>query len=765
MIQLRNYQIDAVDDLKYNVERLLESSENEVCIFQAPTGSGKTVVMAEFLKKLVKDRDDERKFSFIWISVRRLHDQSKDKLERYYEKDRVLKCSYFEDLEDKKIGENEILFINWSSINKKEINIYVRENEQDNNLNSIIQNTKDENREVILVIDESHHTASSQKSRELIQAISPKVTFEVSATPKLVKDVSAIVKVNLNRVKDEEMIKAEISINPEFMKIKVGPQSIDELVIAQALRKRKRLAKMYKIEGSNINPLVLIQLPDRRQGMIDKKEEVEKILKNKHNITEENGKLAIWLSEKHSDTLINVEKNDNDVEVLIFKQAIALGWDCPRASILVIFRESKSFTFTIQTIGRIMRMPELKHYTQESELNNGFVFTNLSNVRITEAYAKDYITIYESKRSKIYKDISIKSVYLKRQRKRTRLSGEFIRIFSIIAKEQNLNKKISLNPSKIVQPVIADGKIVNIDKTGEVEHEGTIDVGLTEKELQARFNDFIRGNCTPFAPVDSSDRMKNAIYRFFTRQFNFKKYDPEAQKVVLGTENAQIFIDTINLAKERYNLKVIEPLIEKREIQHVSKWEVPFIISCNSKYEPRVYKKSIMSPVYVRKPSNPEKMFMELLDKSNKVKWWFKNGENEIKYFAVLYEDENGFERAFYVDFIVMFENGTIGLFDTKSGITAKGAGPRAEGLQKYIRTENKTGKKLWGGIAIYLDGTWRYNDNEKYIYDPNDLSSWKLLEIQREPVARAKKMTGQESFGSKSYPRTDESWEEDGDS
>ena len=55
----------------------------------------------------------------------------------------------------------------------------------------------------------------------------------------------------------------------------------------------------------------------------------------KYDITVENGKLAVWLSEEKSNTLPNIEKRDNEVEVLIFKQAIALGWDCPRASILV----------------------------------------------------------------------------------------------------------------------------------------------------------------------------------------------------------------------------------------------------------------------------------------------------------------------------------------------------------------------------------------------------------------------------------------------
>ena len=731
MMQLRNYQINAVERLEDIVENLLKSSENEVCIFQAPTGSGKTITVAEFLKKLVKGREDQRKFSFIWISVRRLHDQSKDKLERYYEDDRSLKCSYFEDLEDNRIGENEILFINWHSINKKDINIYVRENEQDNNLNSILRNTKEDGREIILIIDESHHTASSEKSRELIEVISPKITIEVSATPHLKESVSGIVKVNLSDVKEEEMIKTEISVNLEFMNLKVGSQSADELVIEQALKKREELAKMYKREGSDVNPLALIQLPDKREGMEDKKEDVVKILKNKFNITEENGKLAIWLSEEHSDTLLNVEKKDNEVEFLIFKQAIALGWDCPRASILVIFRESKSFIFTIQTIGRIMRMPDLKHYTKEPELNKGFVFTNLPNIEITEAYAKDYVTIYESKRrNEIYKDTKLNSVYLKRQRERTRISGEFAKIFMDIATETGLKNKITLKPSRIVSLIIAGGKILNIDKTGEIEHEGTIEVGLTEKEVQDRFNDFIRANCTPFAPADSSDRMKTALYQFFNKEFKFEKYDPKVQKIILEKENVQAFLDTINLAKEQYKTKVVDQFREKREVEPVPKWEVPIIISYNSKYKQTDYKKSIMKPLYVRKPSGPEKKFMELLDKSDKVKWWFRNGEGEIKHFAVLYKDENGFERAFYVDFIVVFKDGRIGLFDTKGGITAIEAGPRAEGLQKYIKIENKKGKKLWGGIVIFEKGAWRYNDKEEYHYDSKNLLDWKLLKI-----------------------------------
>ena len=730
MITLGNYQEEAIASLKETVEKLLRSSEKEICIFQAPTGSGKTLMVSEVLKRLVKNRKDDRKFSFVWVSVRMLHEQSKEKLEKYYEDDRLLQCSYFEDLQDRRIAENEILFINWHSINKKDINIYVRENEQDNNLNSIIENTKEEAREVILVIDESHHTASSDKSKELVEVIGPKVTLEVSATPHLKDYVGGWIKVNLSDVKAEEMIKSEISVNPEFLNIVVGSKSSDELVIEQALKKREELVTLYRKEGVNINPLVLVQLPDQKGELVSKKDDVLLILKDKFKITEENGKLAIWLSEEKTGTLPNVVKNDNEVEVLVFKQAIALGWDCPRASILVIFRELRSFIFTIQTIGRIMRMPEFRYYS-EAELNKGFVFTNLPNIEITEDYARDYVTVYEAKRdNEVYEDIALPSIYIKRQRERTRLSGEFTRIFLETAEKYDLKKKITVTPSRVTSPIIADGKITDVDKPGGIEHQGKIDVQLNEVELQKRFDSFVSQNCAPYAPADSSDRMKTAFYTFFMKEYKMQKLDPRVQTIVLGAENVQAFVDVVNLAKERYKPEVVAKISEKREVQELSKWEVPVIISYNSRYNREARAKSIIKPFYTVIPSGPEKLFIELLESSKRVKWWFKNGENEIKYFAVQYIDENGFERAFYVDFVVSFVDHTIGLFDTKGGITAKDAGPRAEGLQNYIKTENRKARRLWGGIVIFRNGSWLLNENMKYAFDENDLSSWKLLAL-----------------------------------
>ncbi|MFA6552751.1 MAG: DEAD/DEAH box helicase family protein, partial [Candidatus Paceibacterota bacterium] len=367
IFQFKDYQENAVVKLKREINELLDADGNKVCIFKSPTGSGKTLIVAEFLKRLVDSRIDGKKFSFVWIAVNKLHDQSYDKLKKYYNDSAVgIKCSYFQDLDNRKISENEILFLNWASINKKD-NLYVRANERDNNLSSIIARTKDEGRIVFLVIDESHHTANSEKSKELILDIGPKITVEVSATPQL-NNANRIVEVELKDVKAEGMIKKEIAINPGFehyiIDKKKSDKTADEFVLESALKKRIELQKKLEAEGTNINPLLLIQLPDAMQGVADKKDEILVLLK-KFGYTTENGRLAIYLSDKDNKiNLTNIEKNENEVEVMIFKQAIAIGWDCPRASILVLFRQWKeeNITFSIQTLGRIMRMPEQKHY-------------------------------------------------------------------------------------------------------------------------------------------------------------------------------------------------------------------------------------------------------------------------------------------------------------------------------------------------------------------------------------------------------------------
>lgn len=742
-IEFKNYQEKAIVKLKKEVNELLDSEGNKICIFKAPTGSGKTLMMAEFLRRLIDSRVDGKKFSFIWLAVNKLHDQSRQNLKKYYDQQGVgLKCSNFDDLEDRRISENEILFFNWASINKKD-NIYIRENERDNNLSSVVTRTKQAGSTIILIIDESHHTADSDKSKALIDEIGPKVTVEVSATPQL-KGSFHGVEVELREVREEGVIKDKIAINPGFESFVIdrgmSDVSADELVIKVAIEKRDDLLAAYRDESSDVNPLILVQIPDAKQGIDDKKDALIGLL-GKYGITTNNGRLAIYLSDKDNKiNLDNIEKNTNEVEVMIFKQAIALGWDCPRAQILVLFRQwsKENITFSIQTVGRIMRMPELHHY-KNPDLNIGYVYTSLSDISIAEDIAKDYITVYESLRNEaVYKSIDLTSYHSKRFREETRLSPEFTKHFLDACHELDLEHKILLKPKALSTSIMTDGIILNSDEgQKEIEKRGTVSIIKTSVELQQLFDLFARENTYPFAPeLRSISRIKESIYKYFRVVFQMDVDDwDKIQLIVLAPENRQFFIDSINKAKESYQATIGKGKAEL--VQNDESWNVPRRLNFNSKFVKKNYSRSIMQPYFARtsvrdslsrfeEDSEVEVAFIKLLEDSDKVLWWFKNGTKDGSFFAVPYT-ENDVLKPFYVDFIVQFKDGRIGLFDTKSGMTAQLASDKAEGLARYILDQNKFGKNLFGGIVIQKDGSWRLSDKTKYEYT-DDISDWSYL-------------------------------------
>ncbi len=101
-MQLKSYQENAIDELLTKIKRLLGYSGSKKLIFKSSTGSGKTIMMAEFLKQLVDNREIRQSLGFIWTAPRQLHTKSRDKLENYFETSRALECFYFKVLDDRK---------------------------------------------------------------------------------------------------------------------------------------------------------------------------------------------------------------------------------------------------------------------------------------------------------------------------------------------------------------------------------------------------------------------------------------------------------------------------------------------------------------------------------------------------------------------------------------------------------------------------------------------------------------------------------------
>lgn len=310
MLKQVNYQDKAVDELVEKVIRLLNASgRRKRLVFKAPTGSGKTVMASGMLARLARElpeRTDSlvNRVAFIWIAPNRLHEQSYFKMKNYFTESRLLRPVVYDELDqsiDGYIRPGEILFVNWESINKDNA-LMIRETERSASLYDITDRTQIDNRiPVVVIVDEEHMFGgrNAKKSERVLARINPKLEIRISATPISAGD--EMVTVYREDVVKEEMIKENIVLNPA---LNPGDASLTETLIREALAKREEIARVYKSLNININPLLLIQLPnDTNEANTAEdtriKDEVVKYLSAKEGITVQNGRLAVWLSKEN----------------------------------------------------------------------------------------------------------------------------------------------------------------------------------------------------------------------------------------------------------------------------------------------------------------------------------------------------------------------------------------------------------------------------------------------------------------------------------
>jgi len=383
-----------------------------------------------------------------------------------------------------------------------------------------------------------------------------------------------------------------------------------------------------------------------------------------------------------------------------------------------------------------MPQPEIGHYEREL-LNSCYVFTNIAQIEIREDIARDYATIYTSKRIDAYQPLKLDSVYRLRQRERTRLSRRFIDIFLSEARKyefgnkQGLENIMSTEDQSVETALISDFEAEDVDRLTNTEIEGTSTVRyFTDMDLQKLYDFFARSNLSPFYPEDASiGRMKDAIYAFFgALRMPYATRFRDIINIVLSAANRKHFANVIDAAKGTYKAeteKLADELATKRG------WELPITLNYNGNYTKVETAKSAMKPFYSDNRWKTETAFINALDsKDSNVEWWFKNGDRDATFFAVEYE-EGGAKKPFYVDFIVKFKDGAIGLFDTKSGITIKDAPAKSDGLQRYVNAR----EGVIGGIVDNTNpkdfsGRWMYYAGKSADLVPGKFSNWELLEL-----------------------------------
>ena len=768
MIALKPFQEKAVSELVSQTRFLLHSSgPTRQCVFKAPTGSGKTIMTAEWMRRLESEPVSDQ-LVFVWISLYDLHSQSHRKVHQYLG-DTSYSLISLEEMGSEALATRTVLFVNWHSLTtqktnpetggKEWANVFVRDGENGKSIRRVLEKTRDSGKELVLIVNEAHRNYLSENSQKFVKEIfQPKLVLEISATPSLKIDPEEIfnktagfVSVPFAETISSGLIKTETVINADVGDFVDVANSADELVVSAAIEKRRMLASQFREAGINVNPLVLIQLPSETEATsaLDKsvRENVESHLSTL-GISYGAENLAVWLSgeKKHLDL---IEKNDSPVEVLIFKEAVAVGWDCPRAQILVMLRAIRSVSFEIQTVGRILRTPEARHYNK-GELDRSFVYTNINSININDK--PEELDFFKTQISKVrdgLSDLSLPSEYLHRQD-----YGDLTASFSSIL-FRKLNEKfgitsddmaahalakadefLELESDELRKPIISDLAIQNWDTVRQELGEFDIDyvrANVSDANIQREFDFLLKAWSLPYAPVRSFTKIKTGLYRWFTSiGFESSSWDSVQRIVACSIENQRVLGEVIGSAKAEFEQHQLDSKPARNEITK-STYSPPSPLLLGERFDKVPLKKYGYEPaLLLTGRSNPEKQLELELESSHHVEWWIKNGEGQKQYFSIVYEfvdAESGLKKQanFYPDFIVKFINGSIGLYETKSGMTITDylTAAKSDALQAFISNNNSLA--LVGGIVNSTSQGLRIFTKAEYTPEQ---SEWELLNV-----------------------------------
>lgn len=332
-----------------------KKGKNSITV-KAPTGSGKTHIMANLMNKMIAD-DENIIFIVSILSKGKLASQSYDK---------------FNDLALNKYTKLRPFYISSGKENTKntEYSLYIDDTcnvfvlptsqytetsriNKERVLQNFLDNCLKKKKKIVLIRDECH--IATNKLEKISDYFHKTINF--SATPKddeydVVMTEDEAVRVNL--IKDVEYIESNTALQED---------------LNNALNKFKEIRQIY--HNSGINPAFIIQISNKNKA----EEEINIITKivgskslnwvyfsdiDKTSGYKTNSNLKKM---KNKNQWYNyVKENNSFIDVVIFKMVITEGFDMPRACMLYQVRDSKSKQLDEQVIGRVRRNPCLTYF-------------------------------------------------------------------------------------------------------------------------------------------------------------------------------------------------------------------------------------------------------------------------------------------------------------------------------------------------------------------------------------------------------------------
>ena len=353
------------------------ASHQGCLLLEAPTGSGKTLIAAH----LVEAFSEKERVVWFWFApfkgvvgqtVSFLKEQSAGLRVRDLTQDRQISGS----------RAGDVFVTTWQTVavKSKEQLKARQDSEQAPGTDSLVAGLRKMGLRIGIVVDEAHHSfqGQSQAAAFYREVLAPEYTVLITATPDdkdITKWKEACGIANVHRIAVSRTDAVAAGLVKEGVKCisfipdpaSEGLVDLEMTCLRCATGVQADLKEKLKEAGISLTPLLMVQVDSK------KKDSVARAKAQLLQCGYKEEAIATHTAEEPDAGLMGLANNEK-VEVLIFKMAVALGFDAPRAFTLVSMRAAKDEDFGVQLLGRILRVHRrLQGRTVPEALNFGYV--------------------------------------------------------------------------------------------------------------------------------------------------------------------------------------------------------------------------------------------------------------------------------------------------------------------------------------------------------------------------------------------------------